>query len=103
MWSRKIWREIDMRQKINHPFYYPMNNGDEQAVTTDDRKSLIDVIYGAVLEGTITAYGSATYDDEFRFISKEALLLITKATELFVTDLAGTCGRVARNQKRKTM
>ena len=23
MWSRKIWREIDMRQKINHPFYYP--------------------------------------------------------------------------------
>lgn len=42
-------------------------------------------------------------DDEFRFISKEALLLITKATELFVTDLAGTCGRVARNQKRKTM
>ena len=23
MWSRKIWREIDLRQKINHPFYYP--------------------------------------------------------------------------------
>jgi histone H3/H4 len=42
-------------------------------------------------------------DDDFRYISKEALLLITKATELFVTDLAGTCGRVARNQKRKTM
>ena len=20
MWSRKIWREIDLRQKINHPF-----------------------------------------------------------------------------------
>ena len=27
MWSRKIWREIDMRQKINHPFYYPENDG----------------------------------------------------------------------------
>ena len=42
-------------------------------------------------------------DDEFRYISKDALLLITKATEMFVTDLAGTCGRVAREQNRKTM
>ncbi len=67
MWSRKIWRDIDLRQKINHPFYYPMNNGDDDQVRTDDRKSLIDVIYSAVLEGTITAYGRPTYDDEFRF------------------------------------
>tara|TARA_B100001758_G_C18367860_1_gene589582 strand:+ start:605 stop:1504 length:900 start_codon:yes stop_codon:yes gene_type:complete len=82
MWSRKIWREIDMRQKINHPFYYPMNNGDEQAVTTDDRKSLIDVIYGAVLEGTITAYGSATYDDEFRFpMTDEEILTVGNAEQ----------------------
>lgn len=56
-----------MRQKINHPFYYPMNNGDVDQITTDDRKSLIDVIYTAVLEGTITAYDRPTYDDEFRF------------------------------------
>jgi gliding motility associated protien GldN len=67
MWSRKIWRDIDLRQKINHPFYYPMNNGDVDQITTDDRKSLIDVIYTAVLEGTITAYDRPTYDDEFRF------------------------------------
>jgi gliding motility associated protien GldN len=66
MWSRKIWREIDLRQKINHPFYYPMNNGEPDAAVTDDRKSLIDVIYGAILEGTITAYAGAAYDDEFR-------------------------------------
>ncbi|MAJ89789.1 MAG: hypothetical protein CMD08_00720 [Flavobacteriales bacterium] len=67
MWSRKIWRDIDMRQKINHPFYYPMNNGDNDQIRTDDRRSLIDVIYSAVLEGSITAYGNANYDDEFRF------------------------------------
>lgn len=64
MWSRKIWREIDLRQKINHPFYYPENDG--IAHTIDDRKSLIDVIYSAILEGTITAYGNAAADDEFR-------------------------------------
>ncbi|MDA9808438.1 gliding motility protein GldN [Flavobacteriales bacterium] len=66
MWSRKIWREIDLRQKINHPFYYPENNGVPGAAVTDDRSSLIDVIYNAIQEGSITAYGNAVYDDEFR-------------------------------------
>ena len=23
MWSRRIWRKVDMREKINHVFYYP--------------------------------------------------------------------------------
>jgi gliding motility associated protien GldN len=64
MWSRKIWREIDLRQKINHPFYYPENDG--LGHTISDRKSLIDVIYSAVLEGSITAYGNPVLDDEFR-------------------------------------
>ncbi len=64
MWSRVVWREIDLRQKINHPFYYPENDG--VAHTIEDRKSLIDVIYSAVKEGSITAYGNAIMDDEFR-------------------------------------
>ena len=64
MWSRKIWREIDLRQKINHPFYYPENDGISH--TIEDRKSLIDVIYSAILEGSITAYGNPVLDDEFR-------------------------------------
>ena len=64
MWSRKIWREIDLRQKINHPFYYPENDG--LSHTIFDRQSLIDVIYSAILEGSITAYGNAVLDDEFR-------------------------------------
>ena len=66
MWSRKIWREIDLRQKINHPFYYPENNGSVESAVTGDRQSLIDVIYAAINEGSITAYGNAVYDDEFR-------------------------------------
>ena len=64
MWSRKIWREIDLRQKINHPFYYPENDGNGHTIL--DRMSLIDVIYSAIQEGSITAYGNAIMDDEFR-------------------------------------
>jgi hypothetical protein len=36
-------------------------------------------------------------------ISKEALILITKATEIFLGDLSGVCAQLAKNQKRKTL
>ena len=84
MWSRKIWREIDMRQKINHPFYYPENDG--VGHTIEDRKSLIDVIYSAILEGSITAYGNPTMDDEFREVmSQDDIKKIGGAKEELVT------------------
>ena len=83
MWSRKIWREIDMRQKINHPFYYPENDG--VGHTIQDRKSLIDVIYSAIQEGSITAYDNAAMDDEFREeMSQEAIKKIGGAKEEMV-------------------
>ena len=86
MWSRKIWREIDLRQKINHPFYYPENNGIPGAASTADRKSLIDVIYSAIKEGSITAYGNAVYDDEFREeMSQEDIKKIGGASQEMVT------------------
>lgn len=55
MWNKKIWQVIDCREKMNHPFYFPIQD-------VDDRKSLISLfIYGINNEG-LTAYK----DDEFR-------------------------------------
>ena len=83
MWSRKIWREIDMRQKINHPFYYPENDGVGHII--QDRRSLIDVIYSAIQEGSITAYDNAAMDDEFREeMSQDAIKKIGGAKEEMV-------------------
>jgi len=70
-------------KKINHPFYYPENDGVAQ--TIQDRKSLIDVIYSAIQEGSITAYGNATRDDEFREeMSQDAIKKIGGAKEEMV-------------------
>ena len=59
MWSTKIERIIDLKEKMNQVFYYPLQ-------PIDDRQNLIDVLMQAIEEGTITAYGNATYDDEFK-------------------------------------
>ena len=56
MWLKRVWRVIDLREKINHTLYFPVE-------PIMDRRSLTQVIYQAVLEGTITPYG--TLDDEF--------------------------------------
>lgn len=61
MWYRRVWREIDLREKINLPLYYPIE-------PINDRKSLFDVIKQGILEdGSITAYdpGPIGLDDEF--------------------------------------
>ena len=59
MWSTKVERIINLSEKINQVFYYP-------TTAIDDRKNLIDVLMDAIQEGTITAYGNAYKDDEFK-------------------------------------
>ena len=42
-------------------------------------------------------------DPESTMVNKEALLVISKATESFIQDLAGTVAQIAKTQKRKTL
>jgi len=63
MYVRRIWQDIDLRQKINQMFYFPVD-------PIEDRKNLFDVIrYALETEGSLTAYstGPAGDDDEFRY------------------------------------
>ena len=50
MYFRRIWQEMDLKQKINHPYYYPVE-------PIQDRKNLFDVIRdGLLVEGSLVAY-----------------------------------------------
>jgi gliding motility associated protien GldN len=62
MYKRRIWQDIDLRQKFNHPFYFPLT-------PIQDRKNLFDVIMNAIeVEGSIVPYyaGPLGEQDEFQ-------------------------------------
>lgn len=63
MYKRRIWQEIDMRQKFNHPFYFPLD-------PIQDRKNLFDVVREALLvEGSLVAYSAGPLGDDDEFTS----------------------------------
>jgi len=63
LWSKKVWRTLDLKEKLNHPLYFPLED-------LNDRSSLFTVIRKALLDdGSITAYGLGPTqdDDEFKY------------------------------------
>lgn len=49
LWKKRVWREIDFRQKMNLPFYYPRDGH-------QNWRRFIDVILDALKEGRCQAY-----------------------------------------------
>jgi len=57
-WSRKIWRVIDLREKMNLTLYYPTTE-------IDGRVNLISLLLKGIENGQITPY-DAGLDEEFK-------------------------------------
>ncbi len=58
MWEKRVWRIIDVEQKMNQSFFYP-------EVPHNNWKNFMTVIIDALKEGTITAYEAGTPGDDF--------------------------------------
>lgn len=88
LFAKRVWRTIDLREKMNHPLYFPVE-------PTNGRRSLWDVIRDALLkERSITAYdpGPLLQDDDFRrpLLYDELDSLLNPTTTVWTDPLDGS-------------
>lgn len=56
MWSKRVWREIDFRQKMNQPFYFPVESH-------NNWRSLVNVLMDGLKERQFRAYEVSNTDE----------------------------------------
>lgn len=81
MWKKRVWREIDVRQKQNMPFIYP---GDENT----GGGSFIEILIDAVKKGKVMAY--SPMDERFTAaFTKDQIMdvLVGKPDTIYIENL----------------
>lgn len=79
MWSKRIWRVIDLKEKLNHPFYYPIE-------PTHSMRNLVTVIRDGICSGELTPYDPLSDEFDYELASGEACAFGEKNDTLIELD-----------------
>jgi gliding motility associated protien GldN len=100
MWSKRIWRTVDLRQKQNLPLYYPLQD------ITLGKRSLIQVIYNVLNDSKgpqIPAYTSYELKDQIPADQVLKMFTVEQEFDSLLFDAAsGVCLGTQKNVFRKT-
>ena len=80
MWSTTVWEKIDLSQKLNMPYYFPVDTNSIDAT----RRSLFDALIRGIKSGSITE----VYEDDY-FTQKISYSEISEFTSRVDTMQAG--------------
>lgn len=84
MWSKIIWRKIELTERANQHLYFPTE-------PTDNRMSLIDVLLEGIHTQGLTAYNESNGDEFGQIVTEKEVhtALGTETTTMTITDLDG--------------
>jgi len=83
IWSKRYYRSIDLREKINQPLYYPT------IPTNDGRKSFIMVLLEEIKEGRVTAFDPLSTDVNTTYSDIETRMGSVERTESITINAQG--------------
>ena len=78
MWSKTVWEYIDLNERINLPYYYPIDTTSVEK----DRRSLFDTLLRGIKSGDI----SEVYDDSYFTTKLTTKEVISKLARVDTTD-----------------
>lgn len=80
MWEKRVWRDIDMREKQNLPLYYPIE-------TNTCRTSLFQVLTKNILNGNITAFADEDFLQPYeRSVIRNKLVKLDTVNEIIYKE-----------------
>lgn len=78
LWSKTVWERIDLDERVNFPFYYPIDT----VGIGKNRRSLYDVIMKNAKNGNIELYADSYFTDKRTLKDLDATLAKVDTTDL---------------------
>lgn len=81
-WEKRVWREIDLREKMNMPLYYPVE-------TNPCRQSLFQLLKAEIMSGRIRAFVDENFTVSYTKEEVKKRLVSTDSLIQYMVDAEG--------------